>query len=144
MASFMPHHHAWQLGQTPIAAVGGADLRSVQGADAPLNQSREAHHAAWPLHSPEGAMHSQVVHTGTKAGSQGNPSQLEDCHQSKQVILSKARQLADQQVCAPGRTRTCTLRIRSRPRAVHTVLHAAVLAGQVGWAVQLMRPRRAE
>jgi hypothetical protein len=46
-------------------------------------------------------MHSQVVHTGTKAGSQGNPSQLEDCHQSKQVILSKARQLADLQVWCP-------------------------------------------
>jgi hypothetical protein len=28
-----------------------------QGADAPLNQSREAHHTARPHHSPEGAMH---------------------------------------------------------------------------------------
>jgi hypothetical protein len=27
-----------------------------EGADAPMNQSREAHLAAWPLHSPEGAV----------------------------------------------------------------------------------------
>jgi hypothetical protein len=67
-------------------------------------------------------MRSQVVHTGTKAGSQGDPSQLEDCHQSKQVIPSKARQLADQQVCAPGRTRTCTLRIRSETPSVRLVM----------------------
>jgi hypothetical protein len=26
-----------------------------EGADAPMNQSREAHLAAWPLHSPEEA-----------------------------------------------------------------------------------------
>jgi hypothetical protein len=25
-----------------------------EGAAAPMNQSREAHHPAWPLHSPEG------------------------------------------------------------------------------------------
>jgi hypothetical protein len=83
-------------------------------------------------------MRSQVVHTGTKAGSQGNPSQLEDCHQSKQVILPKARQLADQQVCAPGRTRTNTLRIRSRLTTVHAVFQSAVLAAQVESAVQVM------
>jgi hypothetical protein len=29
-----------------------ADRRSAQGADAPINQSREAHHTARPLHSP--------------------------------------------------------------------------------------------
>ena len=88
-------------------------------------------------------MRSQVVHTGTKAGSQGNPSQLEDCHQSKQVILSKARQLADQQVCAPGRTRTCTLRIRSKTRAVCPVTPESIAAGRVRFAVWAVTSRAA-
>jgi hypothetical protein len=34
------------------AAEGGADRRSAKNADAPTNQSREAHHPARPLHSP--------------------------------------------------------------------------------------------
>jgi hypothetical protein len=42
---------------------------------------------------------------------------------------------------APGRIRTCTSRIRSRPTTVHANTQGAVLAGQVGWSVQLMRPR---
>jgi hypothetical protein len=37
-----------------IAAAGGADRRSAQGAEAPMHQSHEAHHPARPLHSPEG------------------------------------------------------------------------------------------
>jgi hypothetical protein len=37
-----------------IAAAGGADQRSAQNAAAPMDQSREAHHPARPLHSPEG------------------------------------------------------------------------------------------
>jgi hypothetical protein len=36
------------------AATGGADRRSAKNAAAPKDQSREAHHSAWPLHSPEG------------------------------------------------------------------------------------------
>ena len=32
---------------------------------------------------------------------------------------------------APGRTQTCTLRIRSRPTTVHAVAQGTVLAGQV-------------
>jgi hypothetical protein len=47
-------HPVWQSGQAEITAVGGADRRSAQGADAPMNQSREAHRSARPLHSPEG------------------------------------------------------------------------------------------
>jgi hypothetical protein len=38
-----------------------------EGADAPLNQSREAHHAARPLHSPEGAYALRGIGTGIKA-----------------------------------------------------------------------------
>jgi hypothetical protein len=34
---------------------GGAGRRPAKGAAAPMDQSREAHHPARPLHSPEGA-----------------------------------------------------------------------------------------
>jgi hypothetical protein len=50
------HHPMWQPGSAEIAAEGGADRRSAKDADRPINQSREAHHPARPLHSPEGAM----------------------------------------------------------------------------------------
>jgi hypothetical protein len=39
---------------------------------------------------------------------------------------------------APGRTRTCNLRIRSRLTTVHAVFQSAVLAAQVESAVQVM------
>jgi hypothetical protein len=41
-------------GRLETAAEGGAGPRPAKGADAPINQSREAHLAARPLHSPEG------------------------------------------------------------------------------------------
>ena len=41
-------------GRLEVAAAGGADRRSAKNAAGPMNQSREAHHSAWPLHSPEG------------------------------------------------------------------------------------------
>jgi hypothetical protein len=34
------------------AAVGGVDRRSAINAAWPMHQSREAHHSAWPHHSP--------------------------------------------------------------------------------------------
>jgi hypothetical protein len=42
------------LGPAYDTAAGGADRRSAKNAARPMNQSREAHLAAWPLHSPEG------------------------------------------------------------------------------------------
>ena len=42
-------------GRLLIAAVGGVDRRSAEGADTPMNPSREARHPARPLHSPESA-----------------------------------------------------------------------------------------
>jgi hypothetical protein len=42
-------------GRLEMAAAGGADRRSAKNADRPINQSREAHRSAWPLHSPEAA-----------------------------------------------------------------------------------------
>ena len=45
-------------GQTREQAARTA--RSAKGAAAPLNQSREALLAAWPLHSPEGGQSAAV------------------------------------------------------------------------------------
>jgi hypothetical protein len=39
-----------------MAAEGDPAEGRPEGADAPRNQAREAHHPARPLHSPEGAM----------------------------------------------------------------------------------------
>jgi len=50
----IPHHPTWQPGQAQIAAEGGAGRKPPKGADAPLDQSREAHHSARPLHSLRG------------------------------------------------------------------------------------------
>ena len=55
ITAFVPHHRGWQPGQAEIAAAGGADRRSAKNASAGMNQSRETHVAAWPLHFPEGA-----------------------------------------------------------------------------------------
>jgi hypothetical protein len=52
--AFIPQHREWQPGQAQIAAAGGADRRSANNAARPMHQSREAHLAAWPHHSPEG------------------------------------------------------------------------------------------
>jgi hypothetical protein len=43
-------------GRLEIAAEGAADRRSAKNASAGMNQSREAHHSARPLHSPYGGM----------------------------------------------------------------------------------------
>ena len=50
------HYPAWRPGQAHIAAAGGADRRSAKNADAPMDQSREAHRSARPHHSPRGDM----------------------------------------------------------------------------------------
>jgi hypothetical protein len=50
------YHPEWQPSQAHIGAAGDADRRSAKIASAGMNQSREAHHPARPLHSPEGAM----------------------------------------------------------------------------------------
>jgi hypothetical protein len=50
-----PPYYPVAIGRAGIAAAGGADRRSAKNADRPMNQSREAHHAARPHHSPEGA-----------------------------------------------------------------------------------------
>jgi hypothetical protein len=67
----LQHHHAeWQPGQAWIAAAGGADRTSAKNPAAPMNQSREAHYPAGPLHSPEG--HAlQVSEPASRRGDEG-------------------------------------------------------------------------
>jgi hypothetical protein len=48
--SHHPAHAAWEPGQVRDAAAGGASRRSAKIADAPMDQSREAHHSVRPLH----------------------------------------------------------------------------------------------
>src|SRR5918994_800277 len=57
---------------------------------------------------------------GPRLARQGNP-EPRDCHLSKQINTRLLAQGADLRFCAPGRTRTCNLRIRSRPTTVHAV-----------------------
>jgi hypothetical protein len=83
-------------------------------------------------HLPPKAVHalagaSRIRHYG---GAQGNPSEVRDCHQSKQSILLRLLLAADLRVCAPGRTRTCTLRMRSKATAVHLMSPWAIAAGR--------------
>jgi hypothetical protein len=54
--SRLQHDHGqWQPGQAEMPPKAAPAEGRPKGADAPMNQSREAHLAAWPLHSPEGA-----------------------------------------------------------------------------------------
>jgi hypothetical protein len=131
--ALVPHRRAWSPGPAELAAAGGADRRSAKNAAPPMNQSREAPYgAAAPL--PRGPC--KRTHTNRHQGvALKAPSELRDCHRQAQ---SRA-QAADLHLCAPGRTRTCTLRIRSRPTTVHAVVRGGVVAAQVRWVVRLMR-----
>ena len=89
-AVLMLHHPAWQPGQAEMAAGGGADRRSAQIADAPINQSREAHRSARPLLSPERAMHSEALPNPTPTGwLSRHPSKPRDCHRASTVTCSR-------------------------------------------------------
>jgi hypothetical protein len=88
------------------------------------------------VHALAGA--SRIRHYG---GAQGNPSEVRDCHQSKQSILLRLFLAADLRVCAPGRTRTCTLRIRSETRPVRLVIPRRIAAGRVRSPVRPVRFR---
>ena len=104
-----------------------------------MHQSREAHHPARPLYSPRLPCTCRRSEPGPSGGSHGSP-------QEQGIATEQARpraQATDLQVCAPGRTRTCTLRIISRPTAVHGVARGGVVAAQVRSVVRLMRPRSA-
>jgi hypothetical protein len=57
------------------------------------------------------------------------------------TVTPTSLQASDLQVCAPGRTRTCNLRIRSETRAVRLVLPGRIAAGRVGSTVRLITSR---
>jgi hypothetical protein len=50
------HHAQWQPGQGEMPPQAARAEGTPKNADAPMNQSREAHHPARPHHSPRGAM----------------------------------------------------------------------------------------
>lgn len=65
-------------------------------------------------------------------------TKLRDCHQSKQLTLLRLLEAADLHVCTPGRTRTCTLRIR---KSIHG--RPCHLAGyRPRWSGPVVRPAR--
>ena len=76
---------------------------------------------------PEGSMHRRCF-------------QAEGLPQSKHVHTFKALTCG---FGAPGRTRTCTLRIRSKTRPVRLVLPGGIAAGRVGSIVHLVASRPA-
>ena len=120
-------HPAWQRGPAEIADRGGADADPPRSPDAPIHQSRERS-------LRRGAPLPRGVHALACASQVG--TKLRDCHQSKQLTLLRLLEAADLHVCAPGRTRTCNLRIRSRPTTVH-----AVAAGcRSCWSGRVSRP----
>jgi hypothetical protein len=63
------------------------------------------------------------------------PLKVRDCQLSLQAL---ARKPLTCMFGAPGRTRTCTLRIRSRFITVHDVSSSAILPAQVQCAVRLI------
>ena len=97
--------------------------------------------AAAPL--PPGGPHALAGASEPDAngGSQGNPSQSRDCHQSKQLCTFRRVQASDLRVCAPGRTRTCTLRIRSETGPVRLVLPWSIAARRIRSAVRRVQFR---
>ena len=67
-----PHYHRkWRPGQAEIAAAGARTAGPPKGAAAPMDQSREAHLAAWPLYSPEGGQKPTVARPARSPGSRG-------------------------------------------------------------------------
>jgi hypothetical protein len=123
-------------------AGGGADRRSAKNAHRPMDQSREAHLAAWPLHSPEGACPRRRFRTWDNRGSQGIRSQGIAIRPSSSYTSGCLMPLT----CGfgtPGRTRTWNLRIRSEPRPVRLVPSWRIAAGRVGSAVRQVASRPA-
>ena len=59
--------HVWprRCCTTPGSYQGRLEIAAAGGADAPMNQSREAHHAARPLHSPRGHALAGAPKSGT-------------------------------------------------------------------------------
>ena len=111
---------------------------SAPSADAPMDH-RGKRRSARPQHSRR-AILAGASNLGPSVAWQRNP-ELRDCHLSKHIYARLRTQGADLRVCAPGRTRTCTLRIRSKTPAVQRVLPGHIGAGGVGSTVRLITSR---
>jgi hypothetical protein len=126
-----PRHHArWPLRRGRDCRRRRRWPKAGQGRGRAVESIARSAHSARPLHSPKGAMHSQAPRNRHYGTAQGNPSEVRDCHQSKQSILFPLMLAADLRLCAPGRTRTCTLRIRSYRRYFSRICCGIIMAVQ--------------
>jgi hypothetical protein len=112
-----PAGRTWDLGHAPPlqvlirlaldCAAGGAGRGCAMNADRPLNH-RATRPLVWPLHSSR--VHDpEAFEPASRCGSVGSFG-------ARGIATKQARwktQAADLRFCAPGRTRTCTSRIRS-------------------------------
>ena len=131
-----PYHPAWQPGQAgmpPEAArtEGPPRTRPRRWINRAKRTARRSRTTPRGCHALAGAFDPapRVGATQTTRRSQGIATEQ----------AGPCTQRADLHICAPGRTRTCTLRIRSRPTTVHAVVRGGVVAAQVRWVVRLMR-----
>ena len=105
--------HQVRLEMPPQAAQAKA---CPKNAVAPMHQSREAHHSAWPLHCPEGPR------TRGSLGTRHRRVTLKATRRGQGIATEQARpnaQGADLQVCAPGRLEPAPygLEVRHDPSA---------------------------
>ena len=122
-----------------MAAAGGADRRSAMNASAGMNQSTRSAPCGLAAPLPRGGLCTRrqfrTRHRGVA---------LKAARRSQGIATEQARtraQGADLQACAPGRTRTCNLRIRSKTPPVRLVMAWSIAAGRVEPAVRVVASR---
>jgi hypothetical protein len=135
-----------------VAARAGSDCRrrrrghrSAKNAATPMHQSREAHPLGAAAPRPRGLFtinnrrfrtwHQEVAPKATRYPLLGEGLPPEQA--------GPRAQAADLGFCAPGRTRTCTLRIRREARPVRLVSSWSIIPGRVRGAVRLVASRPA-
>jgi hypothetical protein len=132
------HHPAWppgRLGLPPKAAP--AEGRPKARLRRWINRAKRIR-SAGPHHSPKGGPALEgACEPGTDGWRSRQPVGAKGLPQSKHghVLNALTCRFAPLAGLEPA-----TLRIRSRPTTVHTVSQRAILAAQVGSAVQLIRP----
>jgi hypothetical protein len=110
------HHAGREPGGLRLPPQGcGPQVRQERGRA--VESIREARLAGRPLHSPEGRPCTRRRFLDQAPGwISRQPVVAEDCHQSKQLTLFRLLQAVDLRFCAPGRTRTCNLRMEVDPQ----------------------------
>jgi hypothetical protein len=135
-----------------VAARAGSDCRRRRRDTGPprtrpprcINRAKRIR-SAQPLHCPEGLFtinnrrfrtwHQEVAPKATRYPLLGEGLPPEQA--------GPRAQAADLGFCAPGRTRTCTLRIRREARPVRLVSSWSIIPGRVRGAVRLVASRPA-